>query len=198
MKVRMTMSVDEHLAKKISEIAQKTGLSYSAILNICLRHSLPKLASGNLLEPSPNLPVRFGVLLVEDSESDAELLIRALTKVGFSVESQRVTSRTAMINAMRGRKWDLILADWMMPGFSGLEAVQLHNQSGLNVPLIIVSGRIGEEAAVDAIRAGADDYVPKDRLERLGPAVERALARRAKVTPLTFPFMNEVKGPESL
>ena len=84
------------------------------------------------------------------------------------------------MKALRSGGWDFILSDWILPNFSGLEALQMHQQSGARTPFIIVSGRIGEEATVEAMRAGADDYVLKDRLETLVPVMERVLARRAR------------------
>jgi DNA-binding response OmpR family regulator len=89
-----------------------------------------------------------------------------------------------MEEALGAGGWDFILSDWILPEFSGLEALHVHRKSGARTPIIIVSGRIGEEATVEAMRAGADDYVLKDRLETLAPVMERVLARKAK-TPST-------------
>jgi DNA-binding response OmpR family regulator len=83
-----------------------------------------------------------------------------------------------MEKAIRKGGWDFILSDWILPDFSGLEALQMHRKSSARTPFIIVSGRIGEEAMVEAMRAGADDYVLKDRLETLAPVMERVLARK--------------------
>jgi signal transduction histidine kinase len=120
------------------------------------------------------------VLLVEDSEFDAILLTRALERGGFRPETRRVDTHQAMEEALAQGTWDLILADHFMPEFSAPEALALVKARGLDIPFIIVSGHIEEETAVSAMRAGAHDYVMKDRLARLVPAVEREL-REAEV-----------------
>ncbi|HSU56714.1 MAG TPA: response regulator [Candidatus Dormibacteraeota bacterium] len=114
------------------------------------------------------------ILLVEDSESDAELLLRELRRAGYLVSARRVASAERMTEALN-EPWDLVISDYVMPGFSGLEALQLFHQRRLQIPFIVVSGHIGEEIAVAAMQAGADDYLMKDRLARLAPAIERAL-----------------------
>jgi signal transduction histidine kinase len=115
------------------------------------------------------------VLLVEDSEPDAFLVLKTLERGGFRVHSQRVQSAEETKRALQARKWDLILADHAMPGFSAPEALELLKARDLDVPFIIVSGFIDEETAVAAMRAGAHDYIMKGRLARLVPAVEREL-----------------------
>jgi len=119
------------------------------------------------------LPLR--ILLVEDSEDDAELILRQLRRSGYDPVALRVASAEAMDNALKDSTWDIIICDYVMPGFGGLEALELFHQKGLDIPLIVVSGHIGEEIAVSAMKAGADDYLMKDRLGRLVPAVNRAL-----------------------
>ena len=118
--------------------------------------------------------------MVEDSPSDAILLARALQRGGFDPAWERVDTRELMVNALDGKQWDLILADHSMPLFSAPEALELVTQRGLDLPFIIVSGHIEEQTAVAAMQAGAHDYIMKDRLARLVPAVEREL-REAKV-----------------
>jgi signal transduction histidine kinase len=108
------------------------------------------------------------------------LLTRALERGGFDIAAERVDTREAMERALASGRWDLILADHSMPQFSAPEALELMNGRGLDLPFIIVSGHIDEETAVSAMRAGAHDYVMKDRLARLAPAVEREL-REAEV-----------------
>lgn len=174
----MTVSVDEQLSQRVTELAKRTGLSSSGILNICLRTALPKLENGTLVETATPARKPLAVLIVEDSDSDAELLVRALRRIDFEPTVQVVKSLGEMQGALKDRAWDLVLADWVLPDFSGLEALELYRRFGLKIPFIIVSGRIGEEAAVEAMRSGADDYVLKDRWETLGPAVQRAMARR--------------------
>jgi signal transduction histidine kinase len=120
------------------------------------------------------------VLVVEDSEADSTLMMRALHRGGFEVTWERVDSAEQMENALAKAKWDLILADHSMPGFSAPEALALMHRRGLDLPFIIVSGYIDEETAVKAMRSGAHDYIMKDRLARLAPAVEREL-REAEV-----------------
>src|SRR6266478_1127193 len=120
------------------------------------------------------------VLVVEDSELDAALLLRALERGGFKPASEIVDTADGMQAALEHKQWDLILADHAMPQFSAPEALALVKKRGIDVPFIIVSGHIEEETAVGAMRAGAHDYVMKERLARLVPAVEREL-REAEV-----------------
>jgi len=182
MKTRMTVSLEEHLASKVSGLAERSGLSNSAIVSVCVRYALPKLEDGPLLNSSHLTRSRkaLSVLLVEDSEADANLVIGALRKVDYEIRAELVKTAQEMEQALRVGGWDFILSDWILPEFSGLEALQMQQKSGATTPFIIVSGRIGEEATVKAMRAGADDYVPKDRLETLAPVIERVLARKAR------------------
>jgi len=115
------------------------------------------------------------VLLVEDSEDDAALLIRMLRKGGFEPDSLRVEKAADMADALSRRPWDMILCDFNLPEFSGLEAIALLQEKRLDIPVIIVSGAIGEEMAVECMRRGAHDYILKDNLSRLCPAIEREL-----------------------
>src|SRR5438034_5502035 len=115
------------------------------------------------------------ILLIEDSEDDAQLLLRALRRGGYESVTDRVATAETVCAALERQSWDVVISDYVMPGFGGLEALQLFKQRGLDVPFIIVSGHIGEEVAVAALKAGANDYVMKDRLARLAPAIERAL-----------------------
>src|SRR5947207_433624 len=131
-------------------------------------------------EPSPGKRRALRVLLVEDSVADAMLLVHALERGGFEAITERVETAEAMQAALKKSHWDLILADHAMPHFSAPEALELVKKENLDVPFIIVSGHIDEETAVQAMRAGAHDYIMKDRLARLTPAVEREL-REAEV-----------------
>ncbi|SPE61320.1 hypothetical protein SBV1_650003 [Verrucomicrobia bacterium] len=119
------------------------------------------------------------VLVVEDCPPDAILLARALERGGFQPFCERVDTREAMEQALEQELWDLILADHAMPNFNALEALAVVRRCGLDVPFIIVSGQIEEETAVAAMNSGAHDYVMKDRLARLVPAVERELCEAA-------------------
>lgn len=115
------------------------------------------------------------VLLVEDNLDDAELNLRALRRGGFQVGSLRVDTSQAMIEALIEQTWDLVLSDFHIPGFGGMEALRVLQDSGDDIPFIVVSGAIGEEIAVTVMQAGAHDYVFKGNLARLCPAVEREL-----------------------
>ncbi|HYG23605.1 MAG TPA: PAS domain S-box protein [Verrucomicrobiae bacterium] len=115
------------------------------------------------------------VLLVEDSESDAALLCLALERAGFQLESERVETSEGLHAALDRQEWDVVIADYVMPGFDGLKALALVKSRGLDLPFIIVSGHITDDTAVAAMKAGAHDYVMKDNLTRLAPAVEREL-----------------------
>jgi DNA-binding NtrC family response regulator len=118
-------------------------------------------------------PIR--ILLVEDSEDDAELLSLELRRGGYAPVARRVASADEMRTALQEEQFDLVVCDYVMPGFGGLEALALFRERGLQIPFIVVSGHIGEEMAVAAMKAGADDYLMKDRLARLVPAIKRAL-----------------------
>lgn len=118
-------------------------------------------------------------MLVEDSDDDSLLIQRELKQAGYNITCRRVDTQAAMEEALK-EPWDLAISDYVMPQFNGLAALQVAKQLGLDLPFIIVSGQIGEETAVAAMKAGAHDYVMKDRLARLIPAVEREL-REAEV-----------------
>jgi two-component system, cell cycle sensor histidine kinase and response regulator CckA len=120
-----------------------------------------------------NSPLR--VLIVEDFEDDMLLVLRELRRGGYTVESVRVETSAAMQSALEQQQWDLIIADYSLPTFSAPQALQLLQSLNLDLPFIIVSGKIGEETAVTAMKAGAHDYLIKGNLARLVPAVEREL-----------------------
>jgi diguanylate cyclase (GGDEF)-like protein/PAS domain S-box-containing protein len=115
------------------------------------------------------------VLIVDDSEDDADLVVRELRRAGFSLQWSRVQSERDFLEALQEGP-DIILSDYSMPGFSGLRAIELLRTAGQHLPIILVSGTVGEEEAVRAMREGATDYLLKDRLVRLPVAVRRALA----------------------
>ena len=115
------------------------------------------------------------VLLVEDSDRDAELVLHALRAGGFEPDATRIESASAMRDALFAGRWDVVISDFSLPAFSGLAALEVLHRTGLDLPFILVSGTVGEEDAVSAMRAGAHDYVMKDRLQRLAAAVEREL-----------------------
>jgi len=121
------------------------------------------------------------VLLVEDSEHDAALVKLELERAGYHAQCRRVDSRDDMRSALEAQRWDLIIADYRLPNFSGLEALALFKElDRFDLPFIIVSGLITDADAVAAMKAGAHDYVMKDNLARLGAAVDREL-REAEV-----------------
>lgn len=116
------------------------------------------------------------ILLIEDSEDDATLLVREVRKCGREVETLRVETASAMQEALARQEWDLILSDYALPRFSGLNALELLTQGGYDIPFIVVSGAIGEETAVQLMRAGACDYVSKGKPARIVPIIQRELA----------------------
>lgn len=115
------------------------------------------------------------VLLVEDSQDDAELNLRELRRNGFSVSAHRVETASGLIDALSEQDWDLVLSDFQLPGFGGFEALRILQTSERDIPFILVSGAIGEEIAVSVLKAGAHDCVLKGNLSRLGPVVDREL-----------------------
>jgi len=123
------------------------------------------------------VPLRL--LLVEDSEDDAQLLVRELARAGFEPRVERVDTAAAMQRALDREQWDIVVGDYSMPQFGGAAALELLRARGLDIPFVIVSGTIGEERAVAAMRAGARDYVSKNNLKRLVPVMERELREAA-------------------
>lgn len=119
------------------------------------------------------------VLIVEDSEDDALLILRELRKGGFTPEHKRVDTPAEMQTALDEASWDIVITDHNLPEFSSEAAIQRVKQNHLDLPIIIVSGSIGEEVAVAAMKSGAHDYIMKGNLSRLVPAIEREL-REAK------------------
>src|SRR6266851_3828394 len=115
------------------------------------------------------------VVIAEDSEEDALLLVRELRRGGYEPVYQRVDTASAMKVALEHQPWDLVLSDYNIPGFSGLEALALIRERGLDIPFIFVSGTISEDQAVAAMKAGASDYFAKGQLKRLLPAIAREL-----------------------
>jgi len=115
------------------------------------------------------------LLHIEDSEPDHVLAMAQLRRAGLHVLPERIESRTEFALALAER-WDVILSDFNLPGFSGLEALQMLRQRGSTMPFILVSGEIGEDTAVEAMRNGASDYLLKNNLARLAPAIEHAIA----------------------
>lgn len=118
---------------------------------------------------------RIRLLQVEDSESDAMLIERVLSRSGYEVEALRVETEKQMRTALVEHEWDLVIADYCLPLFSAPAALRVLQASHLDLPFLVVSGAMGEDVAVSMMKAGAHDYMLKDRMERLPPAVEREL-----------------------
>ena len=118
---------------------------------------------------------RLSVLIVEDSEEDADLIVLELKRGGYDPEFRRVDTAEGMLRALDEKPWDLVLSDFSMPRFSLSEALAMVQRQEVDIPFVIVSATIGEEAAVEAMKAGAHDYVLKHRLGRLVPAIQREL-----------------------
>src|SRR5688572_21704667 len=117
------------------------------------------------------------VLLVEDNPDDAELVLFELKRLGYEPEYVRVQTADALAAALVDREWDVVLSDYAMPGFSAPDALAMVKKNGADLPFVIISGTIGEETAVAALKAGAHDFLVKTRLARLGPALERELRK---------------------
>jgi signal transduction histidine kinase len=124
--------------------------------------------------PGTGVQQPLRVLLIEDSVQDAQLIVAELEQGGYDVTFDRVQTAETLRAAL-ARPWDIVLSDYSMPGFSGPAALRILRELDRDLPFIIVSGTIGEETAVTALKAGADDFLVKDRLARLLPAVEREL-----------------------
>lgn len=120
----------------------------------------------------------LSVLLVEDNVRDAQLTIRQLEQSGIELDTDVVSSREAFLKALNSKSHDIVLADYSLPNWSGLEALKMVQQEAKDIPFILVTGTLGEETAVECLKQGATDYVLKDRLARLPIAVKRALEER--------------------
>lgn len=116
------------------------------------------------------------ILFVEDREDDMLLVLRALSKGGYKVRSNRVQNEAGERKMLSEESWDLVIADFSMPGFSGAEALKIFKEYKLDIPFVLVSGSVGEDIAVQMMKDGASDYVMKDKLARIVPAIERELA----------------------
>jgi len=119
------------------------------------------------------------VLCVEDAVEDAASLQAELEHAGYAVAYERVETAEALAAALLRGPWDVVLSDYLLPAFNALDALKLCQQSGCDAPFIVVSGAIGEDAAVEVLKAGASDCVVKSRLSRLGSAIARGLGAAA-------------------
>ena len=118
---------------------------------------------------------RLRLLLVEDSEDDAILLLRALETGGYSVTHRRVETLLAFEHALAHEEWDIVISDYSLPGLNGLHALAAFQRHDVDIPFFLISGSVGEERAVEAMRAGAHDYIMKGHLARLARAIAREL-----------------------
>jgi PAS domain S-box-containing protein len=121
------------------------------------------------------MAVPLQLLIVEDSNDDVDLLLLEIRRAGFEPDYEHVDTAEGLTAALDRRPWDIILADFSLPRFSGRDALRILRERGLDTPFIFVSGSIGEDTAVTAMKAGAQDYLIKGNLRRLGPAIEREL-----------------------
>jgi sigma-B regulation protein RsbU (phosphoserine phosphatase) len=119
------------------------------------------------------------ILIVEDSEEDTILLLHALRKGGYEPTYIRVETEEDMISALETQQWDLVISDYVLPVFNGLTALKVLRERDLDLPFIIISGRIGEDTAVEAMKMGANDYLIKGSISRLIPAIEREIQEAA-------------------
>jgi DNA-binding NtrC family response regulator len=127
------------------------------------------------IENDMNPKTELNVLSLEDSLRDFEIICERLLEEGFKMKISRVEKESDFVSALRNAKWDIILADFRLPGFDAFAALRISKEICPDVPFICLSGTIGEETAIDLIKSGAVDYVLKDRLARLPIAINRAL-----------------------
>ncbi len=123
------------------------------------------------------MPIPLRALFVEDSETDTSLAVRLLEKHGYHLDWKRVETAAQLRNALSEPDWDVIISDFSLPGFNATAALEILKESGKDIPFLVMSGTIGEETAVGLMKSGASDYMLKDNLLRLPPAVERELAQ---------------------
>ena len=124
---------------------------------------------------------KLRIFILEDVQSDADLMEGALRQAGFAFSARRTDTRKGFIEALDSFKPDVVLCDYELPKFDGLSAIKLVREKSADLPVIAVTGALGDEAAVALIKAGANDYILKDRLARLGAAVGRALTEAAAI-----------------
>jgi response regulator RpfG family c-di-GMP phosphodiesterase len=115
------------------------------------------------------------ILLIEDSDDDAQLMLRELRRLGYEVKPRRIETSEELRSALTAQEWDLVLCDYSLPHLNPPQALEIIKSAGLDLPFIIVSGTIGEESAISALKAGAHDFIIKGKYARLGPAIEREL-----------------------
>ncbi|HFE37392.1 MAG TPA: response regulator, partial [Gammaproteobacteria bacterium] len=119
------------------------------------------------------LPIR--VLIIEDCEDDVALMLRELRRGGFEADYLQVDTAESMANALREESWDIVLSDYTLPCFSAPAALKVLKHAAVEIPFIVISGNVGEEIAVQLMQHGSNDYINKDNLTRLCPAIHREL-----------------------
>ena len=124
------------------------------------------------------MPGVLRLLMIEDSADDAELALRELKRGGFDVRAERVETAEALASALQAHPWDIVLSDYSLPHLTAPEAIALFKKEDLDIPFVIVSGTVGEDVAVAALKLGAHDYIVKGNLTRLVPTVERELREK--------------------
>src|SRR2546425_4901308 len=124
------------------------------------------------------MPTPLKLLILEDNAFDAELEVETLRAAGYDCDWRQVQTREEFEASLDRPEFELILADYNLPDFDGLSALGLMKERGLEIPFVLISGTLGEERAIESVKAGATDYVMKERLERLAPVVARALNDR--------------------
>jgi C4-dicarboxylate-specific signal transduction histidine kinase len=126
------------------------------------------------------------ILFIEDSEDDALLILRDLKKAGLSCSYILVQTSEEMVNSLNNQQFDIVISDYNLPEFNGLSALRLLRKMNYDIPFILVSGQIGEEAAVEAMKEGASDYIMKSSLKRLAPAIDREIKENIKLKSAEF------------
>src|SRR6056297_1284952 len=149
--------------------------SIQTVRNFQYTNSLFSAVHRFYFQNMPTLKKQIRLLLVDDSEDDRELILMNLRRGGYNPDATTVDTRKEFEDSLKSGNWDLIICDYSMPKFDGLTALGILKEHKLDVPFILVSGAIGEELAVKAMKAGANDYLMKDSLQRLVPAIEREL-----------------------
>jgi len=137
---------------------------------------MPKSESSQSKESARAARSALRILVVEDSEIDAEMLIRCLEQ-NYQVHFRRVQDAASLEEALDHETWDVMLCDYRLPGFDVFAAMEILSKRNLDLPFIVVSGQIGEDVAVATMKAGAHDYIMKDKLLRLAPAIEREIGQ---------------------
>jgi CheY-like chemotaxis protein len=132
----------------------------------------------NVPKDSPSQSGELRVLHVEDNEPDAELVAQALRKGGLSISVVVVQEEAAFVRELRAHRPEVVIADYNLPQWKGMEALEVLRREGLDIPLVLVSGALGDVTAVECIKLGATDYVLKDGLARLPEAIRRALQEK--------------------